>query len=282
MAVGSSAKKHRWLAPQAAATTDNQVTPVGYTETAVDPHKDPFGDVQKNLALNSTKPGESAPPAETGVPDERSLQFPASPKPAAAVPTPAPTTAAKPAAPRTAVQPALQKGQARRPSDLDLSGPNAPIELKTKCPTAEDLKPIDKILLNIQPDADAVVKGSLPNECTIGHRPFVPRNWEATNFAWTAASLCNKPLYFQQVQVERYGHTWGPILQPVLSAGTFFVEIPLLPYSMGLYPPNECMYALGYYRPGSCAPYMIDPFPLSVRGALVEAGAVAGAVAILP
>jgi hypothetical protein len=231
------------------------------------------------VALNGPQKTETAPPAGSGVPDERSLQFPPN---TASPTTAAPPAAQKPAAPRNAVQPARQQGPLRRSADPDLGGPNAPIELKTKCPTAEDLKPIEKILLNIQPDADTLVKGSLPNECTLGHKPFVPRNWEATNFAWTASSLCNKPLYFQQVQVERYGHTWGPILQPVLSAGTFFVEIPLLPYSMGLYPPNECMYALGYYRPGSCAPYMIDPFPLSVRAGLVEAGAIVGAAAILP
>jgi hypothetical protein len=39
---------------------------------------------------------------------------------------------------------------------------------------------------------------------------------------------------------------------------------------------------LGYYRPGSCAPYYLDPIPLSVRAALFEAGAWVGGVAIFP
>jgi hypothetical protein len=47
-------------------------------------------------------------------------------------------------------------------------------------------------------------------------------------------------------------------------------------------PPGECMYALGYYRPGSCAPWLIPPIPLSVRGAAAQAGAVAAGVLILP
>jgi hypothetical protein len=47
---------------------------------------------------------------------------------------------------------------------------------------------------------------------------------------------------------------------------------------MGVTPPTECMYALGHYRPGNCAPYMINPVPLSCRGAALEAGAVAGAI----
>ena len=69
-----------------------------------------------------------------------------------------------------------------------------------------------------------------------------------------------------------------PIIQLVLfaSAANFFCTFPILPYKMGLEPPNECEYALGYYRPGDCAPYMLDPFPLSVRGALLEAAAWVG------
>ena len=48
------------------------------------------------------------------------------------------------------------------------------------------------------------------------------------------------------------------------------------------HPPHECRYALGYYRPGSCAPYLIPPVPLSLRGALLEAGAVVGGVFLIP
>jgi hypothetical protein len=39
---------------------------------------------------------------------------------------------------------------------------------------------------------------------------------------------------------------------------------------------------LGYYRPGSCAPYKIDPLPISVRAALYEAGFFTGAYYFLP
>jgi hypothetical protein len=38
----------------------------------------------------------------------------------------------------------------------------------------------------------------------------------------------------------------------------------------------------GHYRPGSCAPYYIEPLPISCRGALFQAGAVVGTAAILP
>ncbi len=57
----------------------------------------------------------------------------------------------------------------------------------------------------------------------------------------------------------------GPILDPAVSAAHFFGTLPILPYKMGVDTPCECQYALGYYRPGNCAPYMIQPFPISAR-----------------
>ena len=119
-----------------------------------------------------------------------------------------------------------------------------------------------------------------PCDCKLGRDfeapQYVRRNFAPTLFTWKASGTCHKPLYFEDVQLERYGHSWNPVVQPFVSAAHFFVSVPLLPYKMGLNPPNECMYTLGYYRPGSCAPYMFEPIPLSLRAALFEA---AGATA---
>lgn len=111
---------------------------------------------------------------------------------------------------------------------------------------------------------------------------FAPRQWCEITYMWKASGLCHKPLYFEDVHLERYGHSWGPIAQPVLSGAHFFGSIAVLPYKMGLQTPNECVYTLGYYRPGSCAPYMIDPVPFTWRAGLFQAGAVVGVAAILP
>lgn len=111
---------------------------------------------------------------------------------------------------------------------------------------------------------------------------FTPRCWAEITYMWKASGLCHKPLYFEEVQLERYGHSWGPIVQPIMSGAHFFGTLPVLPYKMGLKTPNECAYTLGYYRPGDCAPYLIDPIPFTWRAALFEAGGVVGAAAILP
>jgi len=116
----------------------------------------------------------------------------------------------------------------------------------------------------------------LPGECLVEADPFIPRQWCQTTFTWKASCLCHKPLYFEQVNFERYGHTWGPCLDPIMSGAHFFVSTAFLPYSIGIEPPQECVYALGYYRPNSCAPYMLFPVPLSWQGAWMQARVVTG------
>lgn len=128
-------------------------------------------------------------------------------------------------------------------------------------------------------------QGRLPVLCPMSteERPAPStRGWQPVTFTWKASALCHKPAYFEQVHVERYGHSVGPILQPLVSGAHFFLTVPILPYKMGLYPPTECIYTLGHYRPGSCAPYMLDPLPLSLRAALMQAGAWTAGVFVVP
>jgi hypothetical protein len=145
-----------------------------------------------------------------------------------------------------------------------------------KCPTARDLKGIHELKYVISPPDE-----KLPEECHLEGEFFQPRTWAPITYTWKASGLCHKPVYFEDVHLERYGHSWGCIPQPLFSAAHFFLNVPVLPYTMGLCTPKECVYTLGYYRPGSCAPYMLDPLPLSVRAGLFQAGAwVAGPFAI--
>lgn len=122
---------------------------------------------------------------------------------------------------------------------------------------------------------------SIPGECSLGNDPVIPRNWVASTLPWKASALCHKPLYFEEVNLERYGHTTGPLTQPVVSGAHFFANVVALPYKMGINPLNECRYPLGYYRPGDCAPWLLRPVPLSIRGGLTAAAAYVGGNAIL-
>jgi hypothetical protein len=122
----------------------------------------------------------------------------------------------------------------------------------------------------------------LPIECSLGGIRTAQRDWVDSTFVWHASALCHKPLYFEQVQLERYGHTTGPFSQPFVSGAHFFVTLATLPYKMAINPPHECQYSLGYYRPGSCAPWMIPPIPLSLRGAAAETAAILGGIHLIP
>jgi hypothetical protein len=123
---------------------------------------------------------------------------------------------------------------------------------------------------------------NLPLKCGIGYEAYAGRQFIPSAVEWKASGLCHKPLYFEDVQLERYGHEVGPVLQPLLSSAHFFGNALILPYKMGIHPPGECQHPLGYYRPGNCAPYMIQPFPFSLRGAAAQAGFVTGAAALIP
>ncbi len=153
------------------------------------------------------------------------------------------------------------------------------VVIETEFGTQEEL-PINRIS---EADLAYLSKNwGLPQECLIEQAAYVPRNWTASTVTWKASNLCHKPLYFEEVNLERYGHTAGPIFQPVVSSAHFFVNIAVLPYKMGVHAPNECQYTLGYYRPGDCAPWIVPPVPISLRGGLYQAAAVTGAFWLIP
>jgi hypothetical protein len=108
------------------------------------------------------------------------------------------------------------------------------------------------------------------------------RDWTLTTFTWKASGVCHKPLYFEDVELERYGHTAGPVKQVALSGAHFFGNIFFLPYHLGLNPPNECQYALGYYRPGNCAPWLVPAVPLNARAFRMQVGTLTGGIALIP
>ena len=121
----------------------------------------------------------------------------------------------------------------------------------------------------------------LPEVCVIGNSGGSPyRSWTPQVTTWKASNLCHKPLYFENQQLERYGHSRGPIAQPIHSTLHFFVSLISLPYNTAISPPNECQYALGYYRPGNCAPWLKDPVPISLQGIRRQALFVTGAAFI--
>jgi hypothetical protein len=258
-------------------------------EPIVDPFDDPFEDRKPRpkpaelrlfpvITAAKLQPvgdqDDPSPPFGLEAPDEAledaapAEEMPAEDAPAEEMPADEKQADASPGADR-----AEDGSEMMLPSDDEFA--QSPEIREDKCPTPRDLKPISEISNKI-----AAEPGIFPQECMLSDEPFQPRNFAKTTFTWKASALCHKPLYFEQVGVERYGHTWGPFLQPVVSSAHFFGSVIMLPYKMGVEPPWECVYALGYYRPGSCAPYTVGPVPISLRGALAQTGATLGFVYI--
>jgi hypothetical protein len=132
-------------------------------------------------------------------------------------------------------------------------------------------------------------KGDLPDDLAtpvfaragvVGPEAAEYRNWMEFGYFWMASGFCSGPLYFEEPNLERYGYQFG-CLQPAVSAAHFFATIPMLPYKMVVHPPCECIYSLGYYRPGSCAPLQHERFHLEPAAAAAESGAVIGLILLI-
>lgn len=109
------------------------------------------------------------------------------------------------------------------------------------------------------------------------------RHWGTLAYLWEAPSYYRSPLYFEEVQLERYGNE-VPFVQPVLSAGHFAGTVATLPYQMWIEGngPIACQYDLEQDRPGDCVPYSWQRLPWSTTGALAQTGTVLGLVFVIP
>ncbi len=106
--------------------------------------------------------------------------------------------------------------------------------------------------------------------------------WVGSEPHWSATCSRHRPLYFEEINAERYGYTASYTFQPVISAAHFFGTIPLLPYKMAVDHPRDCNYTLGHYRPGSCAPRCHNRLPKKIGATAVEAGFIAGLILLVP
>jgi hypothetical protein len=110
----------------------------------------------------------------------------------------------------------------------------------------------------------------------------VDRNFIDIHYCWEASNVFHNPLYFSDVALERYGHTYSPPVQAVASAGKFGLQLVGLPYQLALDNIHNREYPLGYYRPGECAPKRCYQIPLNAKAAAVAAGAYTGVAFLFP
>lgn len=107
-------------------------------------------------------------------------------------------------------------------------------------------------------------------------------DWSLTSYFWQAPNTFSHPLYFDDPMLERHGHERFPCLTPMISGARFFGTIPMLPYLATVKEPCDCVYTLGHFRPGTCAPALIKRPPYERRAAIVQALATAGFFVSIP
>jgi hypothetical protein len=215
--------------------------------------------------------------------------------PVAPSPTPAapPTRVAPPPAPRLPDEGPRFEIPRSEPSRTDPLIPPAPDEVPRLAGPAElpRLKKITEIapFQSCGTDGSGVrmcppnVAGEAADRCPDQHPLPIfegERNFIDIEYCWEAPNLFHTPLYFEDVNLERYGHTYCEPFQTLASASKFGLQLAGLPYQMALAPVHKREYPLGYYRPGEPAPYKAYQIPLNAEAA-IKAGYVYAGLSVL-
>lgn len=109
------------------------------------------------------------------------------------------------------------------------------------------------------PDGRPRIESFSPNSIQLNGLQNTPdprylRHWPANQASWASPAFCYKPLYFEQVNLERYGIGYPCPTNALVSGGKFFADATLLPVKIFKNPPHSCECTLGHRRPGDCTP----------------------------
>lgn len=108
-----------------------------------------------------------------------------------------------------------------------------------------------------------------------------PRNFQTMTAQVQASYVVYQPLYFQQINHERYGWDLG-VFQPIVSTAQFYGDVLLFPYKFAANPPWHCDANVGYALPGDPEPLRFLTTPFSWRGVVGEVGVAVGGAAVFP
>lgn len=106
--------------------------------------------------------------------------------------------------------------------------------------------------------------------------------WDGGFAGWTEPAFYTRPLYFEQINFERYETNAPAWTRPALSYAQFLGTIPVLPYKIGANGPRERAYSVGHYPYGHGAARHKSILPLSKRGVLYQGAATTGLVFLVP
>ena len=172
--------------------------------------------------------------------------------------------------------------QSAAPSDR-LPPPAGPSSTASDPCAAAVEKPMSALGIYIGlPNGDLPVDHAAACWESINQSAAAARCWPGLVYQWDATSLCHRPLYFEEINLERYGYGCCTCLQPIASAAHFFGTVPALPYCIAAECPCECVYTLGHYRPGTCPPWRCHWPPCDPLAIAAEGGVLTGMIFLIP
>lgn len=142
------------------------------------------------------------------------------------------------------------------PENSAITPPNDAAATKPDTDTGPAFKPISGINLDIRSAGNLFPHDSAAAyfQRAAGDANSGDRDWAIREFNWAAPDFCHRPLYFEEVYLERYGYPFG-VAQPAVSSAQFVGRSVALPCLMVVRQPWECVYPLGHERPGDCVPF---------------------------
>lgn len=147
---------------------------------------------------------------------------------------------------------------------------------------ASMFKPLSEIRAVLQEDGDR-----LPPDCsslyfTEKSAGDAPRFESDIAYHWMPTNFFHMPAYFDDVPLERYGQSCIPLLQPAITGAKFYLQVPAIPYKMGIDAPHSCVTTLGHRPPGNCVPCIRQTLPFQADAALIQGATAVGLAVLLP
>jgi len=185
--------------------------------------------------------------------------------------SPLPSLDDLPQAPEGLVE--LAESLAIEPSQIEKSsqeGKKAGSDFNSKSVKTEGITALQKPLspldilrktdaISSSPDGRPRIESFSPKSMQLNSLQNTPdprylRHWPANQASWASPAFCYKPLYFEQINLERYGIGYPCPTNALVSGGKFFADAALLPVKLFKNPPHSCECTLGHRRPGDCTP----------------------------
>lgn len=216
-------------------------------------------------------------PADLPIPSTSALQSPKDVEPPAppknveppVPPQPQPKDLLDPVDPATQLPPGLK---------LDV----AVLDLPSSDRIFRDLENEDELRVRLKQVADSKRLGiRLDKLDPPSTEPFKTRAFPPNMMVVEPAYVVYRPLFFEEVNSERYGWELGG-LQPIVSTLHFYKEVLFLPHNAAREACRCFDTNAGWYLPGDPVPYTIYPPDFSWYGGLAQAGVVAGLFLAIP